>query len=152
MQPVHACVHAVMAAATSSSSNPDADDALGTENAAEAELAALRALQQLLFAATSAGLALEVQLQAAADAPSPFDVSDSEILPLTAWVAAGSLPRKARHTSKKKGLPSAADLFQRYSEDLWNKDYERHVVSEMHDSINGALAGMGVRATMGPGL
>ena len=40
-------------------------------------------------------------LQAAADAPSPFDVSDSEILPLTAWVAAGSLPRKARQRSAR---------------------------------------------------
>ena len=62
------------------------------------------------------------------------------------------LPRKARHTSKKKGLPSAADLFQRYSEDLWEKDYERHVVSEKHDLLNGAMAGMGFRATMSPGL
>lgn len=37
----------------------------------------------------------------------------------------------------RKGLvPLAADTWQRYSEDLWEKDYESHVMQKYRENID----------------
>ena len=47
------------------------------------------------------------------------------------------VPKKARAPGMRKGLvPLAADTWQRYSEDLWEKDYESHVMQKYRENID----------------